>query len=608
MAHLKQTHARIIVTGLSLQHDQTSPKILHLCSLATPPDPNYAHLLFHRIQSPDALSWNCLLRAQARSQDPIRILSLYNELLKSGAKPNGITFSFVIKSCSNLKKVRFLMGIHAQLLALGFQSDTLVLNSLIHGYIAGGSLNSACVVFDELSERDLISWTELIKGYVRNGRAKEAVELFLLMMEANVRPDEITAVAVFTACAQLGDLNLGRKVESLAFKCGIRYNTYVVNSLIDMYGKCGSIGDAWKLFDGMVNKDVVSWNSMVAGYSRCGNMEAARRLFDRIPKKNEVSWSLLINGYVQNGGFKEALMVYREMSDSGIAPNEAAITGTIAACSHLGSLDFGREIHVSLDKSKLQSDVILSTALVDMYAKCGCLGMACELFDGIVKKNLVSWNVMIMGLAIHGKASECLELFSEMLKDGLIPNSLTFVGVLSACAHAGWLEKGKEYFDKMTRVYGIAVRAEHCSCMVHLMGQAGLLTEAFEFIRDSPIEHDVATWGALLSACRFHGYVELGKFVGERILELDPSHRGAYVQLSSVYAAAGRWREVLEIRKKMKDIGIKNRPGWSYFDLNGTIHEFLVGVNSHPRIKDIHSVLHTIDLQMRSQCYAQTAR
>ncbi|XP_038971155.1 pentatricopeptide repeat-containing protein At2g13600-like [Phoenix dactylifera] len=172
-----------------------------------------------------------------------------------------------------------------------------------------------------------------------------------------------------------------------------------------------------------------------------------------------------------------------------------------------------------------------------MYAKCGCLEMACGLFDSIVKKNLVSWNVMIMGLAIHGKASECLELFSKMLKDGPRPNSLTFVGVLSACAHAGWLKEGKEYFDKMTRVYGIAVRAEHCSCMVHLMGQAGLLTEAFEFIRESPVEPDVATWGALLSACRVHGCAELGKFVGERILELDPSHSGAYVQLSSMFAA-----------------------------------------------------------------------
>ncbi|XP_038971156.1 pentatricopeptide repeat-containing protein At2g22410, mitochondrial-like [Phoenix dactylifera] len=255
----------------------------------------------------------------SRSQDPIRTIALYNELLKRGAKPNGIAFSFVIKSCSKLKNMHFLVGIHAQLLALGFQSDALVLNSLIHGYIAGGSLNSA-----------------------RARRAKEAVELFLLMVEANVRPDDVAAVAVFTACAQLGDLNLGRKVESLACKLGIRYTTYVVNSLIDMYGKCGSIGDAWKLFDGMVDKDIVSWNSMVAGYIRCGNMVAARRLFDQIPKKSEVSWSLLINGYVQNLCFKEALMVYREMSDRGVAPNEAAITGTIAACAHLGLLISGK--------------------------------------------------------------------------------------------------------------------------------------------------------------------------------------------------------------------------------------------------------------------------
>ncbi|WOL13369.1 Pentatricopeptide repeat-containing protein [Canna indica] len=572
-AHLRQIHALLITKGLS-EDKGTSNTILHLC---------------HK-----------LLRSHSRFKEPSTMLSLYKQLLQCGASPNGVTFSLVLKACSDLKALDLVMGIHAQSLSLGFHSDALVLNSLIHAYIACGSLEFAHEVFDELPDRDRIAWTELINGYVRDGCAKEAIGLFFCMMETSVRPDEVSIVAICNACSQLGELSLGRLIEGLACKIGVEDNTHVVNSLIDMYSKCGSIDDSWRLFDGLMEKDVVSWNSMVAGLTRTGDMEAARRLFDQMPQKNEVSWSLLINGYVQNDCFTKALTVYNEMVDVGVAPNEAAITGTVTACAHLGALDLGRQIHLSLNESKLCYDTVLSTAFVDMYAKCGCLDVARSLFDRIAHKNQVSWNVMIIGLAIHGKAAECLQLFADMLKYGTMPSSMTFVGLLSACAYAGWLEEGKNCFEKMIRIYGITPRAEHVSCMVSLLGRAGLVSEAFHLVRASSIEPDVATWGALLSSCKVHGCVELGNFVAEKILELDPSHSGAYVQLSSMYASVNKWNKVLEIRKIMKDRGIKSRRGWSSFELDGSIHEFVVGENSHPRIREIYYALHTIDLHINA--------
>lgn len=577
-SHLAQILALVITKGLS-QDRQTSNAILHIG---------------HK-----------LLRSHSRARNPGTVLSLYRRLIQCGASPNGVTFSLVLKACSDLKSLGFILGIHARCLALGFQSDALVLDSLIHAYVTCGSMKFAHQIFDEFPDRDQIAWTELMNGYVRSGRSEVAVDLFFSMIGANVRPDGFSIVAVTNACSQLGDLSLAKMVEGFACKLGVEHNIHVGNSLIDMYGKCGSIDDSWRLFNGMLDKDVVSWNSMIARLARSGDMEAAKRLFDQMTNKNQVSWSLLVNGFVQNECFKEALKLYDEMTDAGVASNDAAITGAVAACAHIGALDFGRRIHLHLDDSKLCYDMVLSTALVDMYAKCGCIDLACSLFDRIVHKSGVTWNVMIMGLATHGKAAECFNLFSRMLEDGMKPSSISFVGILSACAHAGLLQEGKDYYEQMTKIYRITPRAEHLSCMVCLLGRAGLISEAFHLVCATPLEPDIATWGALLSCCNVHGYVDLGGFVAEKMLELDPTHTAAYVQLSSMYASANKWRQVQEIRKRMKEGGAQNRIGWSWFELDGIIHEFIVGVNSHPSVKDIHGVLRSIYLHMNERIICQ---
>ncbi|OVA19853.1 Pentatricopeptide repeat [Macleaya cordata] len=589
MAELKQIHAQIYRTELHLSQDNlASTKLLEtVCNLLDSTDIiGYARKLFDQIQTPNTFTWNTLFKAhsKARKNPNFSISSLYKEMLYRGTKPNGITFSFVSKACSD----EFFLGLfHAHLLQFGFCCDVYVLNSLIYGYAISGSIDSARKLFDELSYKDLISWTVTINGYVRSNRAKEALDLFFLMREEQVGIDEVTVVAILTACAQLGDLNLGRRLERLVRESGFEFNSYMNNALIDMYAKCGSMSDARKHFDEMVNKNLVSWNSIVSGYARSGDMDTAKRLFQRMPKKNEISWSALLNGYLQNGDFKEALMMFHEMKVQGIIPNDASVAGAIAACAHLGALEMGKEIHVSLDEQKVRSDVVLGTALVDMYVKCGCLEISRELFDGMSKKNLVSYNVMILGLAVHGRASDCFEIFTEMLKARVRPDSVTFVGILSGCVHAGLVEEGKEYFNRMTTIYGIAPRAEHISCMVYLMGRNGNLEEAHEFIKSSPLKPDVIIWGALLSACRVHGNVKLGEYVARQILDLDPDHGGAYVLLSSINAAASRWDEVTKIRKKMKETGVESRPGRSWIELNGKVHEFCAGDSLHPDITDI---------------------
>ncbi|KAL5993441.1 hypothetical protein ACLOJK_014366 [Asimina triloba] len=560
MTELKQIHAQIFRTGLS-EDKQVSAKIIEICALLNPPNAGYARLVFNGINAPTTSLFNSMVRAYSRARNYTGAVDFYTRMLKHGCKPSGFTLCYVSQACTDSRSSRVLMEIHGHAFKLCFDSDLVVANSLVRGYSVCGLVDAARQVFDELPERDLISWTVLLNSYVRSNRAREAIDLFFLIREENVRPDEVTVVGVFNACSQLGDLNLGRKLENLSQEFGIDYNCYVVNSLIDMYAKCGSIGEAQKLFDKMVDKNVVSWNSMVSGYARCGDMESARRLFDQMPDKNSISWSALLNGYAQNGAFNEALAVFQEMQSENVKPNDAAIAGAIAACAHLGALQMGRSIHDCLGERKVRSDVVLGTALVDMYGKCGCVEIARALFDLIENKNLASYNAMMMSLAVNGNAGNCLDIFSKMLEDGIRPDSISFVGVLSACAHAGWLKEATQYFNQMRVVYGIAPRSEHYSCMVHLLGHAGLIGQAYNFITSSPVKPDVVMWGTLLNACKVHGNIYFGELAAKQIIELDPSHGGAHALLSSIYAAAHRWTEVMAVRKKMKDIGIGKRPG-----------------------------------------------
>ncbi|XP_042511680.1 pentatricopeptide repeat-containing protein At2g29760, chloroplastic-like [Macadamia integrifolia] len=597
MTELKQIHAHIYRIGLWEDH-VASTKLLETIILLNSTNLHYCRLVFNQIQMPNTFTWNAMIKAHSITRNPSICISLYKEMLQRGSKPNGITLSFVSKTCADVGNVEVLMGLQGQVLVLGFCSDVFVLNSLIYGYSVCGYVDFARRVFDDLPQRDLISWTTVINSYVRGGRAKEAIELFFQIEKERLELDEVIVVAAFTASAQLRDLNLCRRIECLVRDLGVEFNSFMINASIDMYSKCGSITEARKHFDNMAQKNVISWNSMIFGYGRSGNMKEARRLFDLMPEKNEISWSTLLSGYAKNGALKEALMVFREMQAEGISPNDASITGAITVCAHLGALELGREIHSSLDDQKVRSDVVLGTALVDMYAKCGCLDISSKLFDMISRKNAVSYNVMMSGLAIHGKSSGCVEIFSKMVNAGIKPDSVTFVGILSGCAHAGWVEEGKKYFNLMTQVYGIAPRSEHVSCMVYLMGKTGNLEEALDFVRNSPVKADVSIWGALLSACKTHGIVELGELVAKEILELDPCHGGAYALLSNLYAAANKWEAVMKVRKKMKEIGVGSRPGWSLIELEGKGHEFYVGDNLHPKIKEIWSILGLMDFQM----------
>ncbi|KAB2602075.1 pentatricopeptide repeat-containing protein [Pyrus ussuriensis x Pyrus communis] len=306
----------------------------------------------------------------------------------------------------------------------------------------------------------------------------------------------------------------------------------------------------------------------------------------------------MISGYAQHGLFKEAVEMFRDMQIGNVRPNYVTLVSVLPAISRLGALELGKWIHLYAGKNGIGIDDVLSSALVDMYGKCGSIEDALRVFKQLSKRNVITWNVIISGLAMHSRVDDALDYFSKMERAGVVPSDVTYIGILSACSHAGLVEKGRAFFIHMINVIGLEPRVEHYGCMVDLLGRAGLLEEAEELILNMPIQPDDVTWKALLGACKMQGNIEMGKRVAEILMDLAPHDSGSYIALSNMYASLGNWEVVANVRLRMKDMDIRKDPGGSSIELDGAIHEFVVEDESHPRAGEIHSMLEEISKKL----------
>lgn len=374
-----------------------------------------------------------------------------------------------------------------------------------------------------------------------------------------------------------------------------------------MYSSCGNLMLARQAFDEIAQPDLPSWNSIINANVKAGLVDIARKLFDEMPERNVISWSCMINGYGRSGEYKEALVLFREMQKvevNGVKPNEFTVSSVLLACGRLGALEHGKWVHAYIGKCGMEVDVVLGTSLVDMYAKCGSIERAKWVFDNMgPNKDVMACSAMISGLAMHGHAEECLELFAKMTNYGVRPNAVTFLGVLCACVHGGLVSEGQEYFRRMSEEFGITPLIQHYGCMVDLYGRAGLIEEACVLVKSMPMEPDVLVWGALLSGSRMHGDIETCEIALKKLIELDPTNSGAYVLLSNVYAKRGRWADVRHVRDLMEARGIKKVPGCSLVELGGVLHEFLVGDDSHPETREMYKMLDEIMKRLKMEGY-----
>lgn len=342
-------------------------------------------------------------------------------------------------------------------------------------------------------------------------------------------------------------------------------------------------------------RDVVSYNTLIDGFVKAGEISSARELFDEMPVRDSVSWGTILAGYAQSGHFDETIRLFYQMVELQVRPDNVALVSALSACAQLGDLERGCTIHNYIRENGIRLDSFLTTGLVDLFAKCGCIEIAKEIFDSSLDKNLCTWNAMIVGFSMHGLGQLSLTYFSRMIEAGVKPDGVSFLGVLVGCSHAGLVDEARKLFTDMESVYMVSREQKHYGCMADLLGRAGLIEEAMEMIMRMPMGGDVFVWGGLLSGCRLHGNVEVAKKAAERVMKLKPDDGGVYSIMANVYANAEQWDDVLKMRRSRDSKRVKKNAGCSLIRLKGVTHEFVAGDSLHPQTDEIYSILNGME-------------
>ncbi|XP_060186051.1 pentatricopeptide repeat-containing protein At5g08305 [Lycium barbarum] len=510
-----------------------------------------------------------------------------------------ITFLEKCKSISQFKKF------HALLITCGIYKET-QLNSRILCFTSllsdSSNIDYAHNIFLQTKNPTIFDYNALIRGYSNSKNPCKSLSLFVKMLQNEFVPDHFTYPFVVKCLAKLCEVRIGKSLHGLVLKNGYDVDLYVMNSLIHMYGSCGDVLCARKVFDEMPVRNLVSWNSMLDGYGKCGDVVSMREVFDSMKERDVVSWSSLIDGYVKHGEYSEALAIFEKMRVEGPKANEVTMVSVLGACAHLGALEQGRAMHEYVVGNRLPMTLVLRTSIVDMYAKCGAVNEAMVVFrEGLLgrkKTDILIWNSMIGGLATHGLVSECLGLYKEMRVLKVRPDEITYLCLLCACAHGGLVKEAWRFFDSLGKD-GMTAKCEHYACMMDVLARAGRLTEAYKFLCEMPMEPTASMLGALLSGCINHGKLDLAEIVGKKLIDLEPFHDGRYVGLSNVYALKKLWDKARAMREAMDTRGVKKFPGFSVVEIFGALHRFIAHDKIHPESDQIYMMLDFVLWQMK---------
>uniref|UniRef100_A0A9I9DYM6 DYW domain-containing protein n=1 Tax=Cucumis melo TaxID=3656 RepID=A0A9I9DYM6_CUCME len=519
--------------------------------------------------------------------------------------------SLILQQCKTPKDLR---QVHAHLLKTRRLLDPIITEAVLESaaLLLPDTIDYALSIFNHIDKPESSAYNVMIRGLAFKRSPDNALLLFKKMHENSVQHDKFTFSSVLKACSRMRGLKEGEQVHALILKSGFKSNEFVENTLIQMYANCGQIGVARHVFDGMPERGIVAWNSirnntlitsLIDMYAKCGRIDTARKLFNEMDKRDVVAWSAMISGYAQADRCKEALNLFHEMQKGNVDPNEVTMVSVLYSCAMLGAYQTGKWVHFYIKKKKMKLTVTLGTQLIDFYAKCGYIDRSVEVFKEMSFKNVFTWTALIQGLANNGEGKMALEFFSLMLENDVKPNDVTFIGVLSACSHACLVDQGRNLFNSMRRDFDIEPRIEHYGCMVDILGRAGFLEEAYQFIDSMPFPPNAVVWRTLLASCRAHKNIEMAEKSLEHITRLEPTHSGDYILLSNTYALVGRVEDAIRVRSLIKEKEIKKTPGCSLIELDGVVHEFFSEDGEHKHSKEIHDALDKMMKQIKTLGY-----
>ncbi|KAL5972295.1 hypothetical protein ACLOJK_041548 [Asimina triloba] len=538
---VNQIHAQILVNGFHRDKWLLAKLINGLMATG---EQQVASAVFNQVDHPDGFLWTWMIRAYSCYGPAREAITFYDRMRRSCVHTNNFSFPFALKSCAALGALLEGEQMHADVMKLGFLNDMFVQTALMDMYAKCSRIGLARQVFDNMKEKSVVSWTAILAGYCRHGLLEKAQKLF----------HEIPARNVVTW-----------------------------NAMIDGLTRFGDMESARCIFNQMPQRNLVSWTIMIGGYSRSGDVANARQLFDQVVNREVVTWTAMISCYAQNGEPGEAVRLFQAMLSEDMKPDEVTMLAVISAVEHSASLHLCAWIEDCIHRFGFRLDVRLMNAVMNMHVQCGCIERAFLVFEKMPERNTISYNTMITGCALHGNAKGALEMFSKMIQEEVRPNSITFVGVLTACAHGGLVDEGRRYFRMMLDLGYVEVSREHYSCMVDMLGRGGHLDEAHELVSKMAMkteESSSSTWGALLGACRIHGNLELAEVVARRLFQLEPDNPGNYAILANMYAEAKMWEAARSVRELMRHRQLRKTAGRSWVEHVSTVTVDCSNLNS----------------------------
>ncbi|KAK9067856.1 hypothetical protein SSX86_011967 [Deinandra increscens subsp. villosa] len=481
----------------------------------------------------------------------------------------------LLKKCKNIQQLK---QSHCLILKLGLDYSPFCTGNLLSTCALSdwGSMDYAGLIFQQIDGPDSFEFNTMIRGHIKDMNLDEAIMVYNRMLELGIRPNKFTYPSILKGCAYLNRLKEGMQFHGHVFKHGFQDDVFVQNSLINMYGKCGILTQSCSVYKQMddFDKTLATWSAIIAAHA------------------SEQMWS-------------ECLGLFQELTSQNCwKAEESVLVSVLSSCTNLGALDLGRSTHGFLIRNLSGLNVIVETSLLDMYLKCGALVKGLTLFERMKVKNKWSYSVMISGLAFHGYGTEALRVFSEMLGKGFEPDEVVYVGVLTACSQTGLVEKGFDFFKKMTVDHKIEPTIQHYGCLVDLMCKAGKVKEAFDFIENMPMEANDALWYSLLDACRVHQHLELGEKVAEKLLNLDSQTPDPYVILSNMYAKARRWEDVALTRREMSQKGLMKTPGYSLIQVKRRVYKFVSNDVMRVHCEGLSDMIYQMEQQLKFEGYS----